>query len=283
MDLKGKQKIKLKSTIAENFAKYPSNAGDEILSQLKKDLVNNDFSIKLSIQKVIDKKKGISIDTNALSVKVSQIDDDDFHVDTNLQDVLKISELESHQLIEEALLGLAGRNQRIVDMKDFNALTGFKDDEVSIFESKIDFLCNQLNYEKPVKSLRKVLEIFNFPDFSSSIENSKIDVDKFLKIRESKECGEFRKWIWSIENADENEIKDYVDSFREKIGNAISTPQGKVIRWITGTGIGVVPIIGGPVSSVFGALDTFLLEKVFPQNGAKMFIDKKLPSIYRNI
>jgi hypothetical protein len=126
------------------------------------------------------------------------------------------------------------------------------------------YQCNQLDYEKPIKSLRKVLEIFNFPDFSSSIENAKIDVDKFLKIRESKGCKEFREWIWSIENADENEIKDYVDSFREKIGNAISAPQGKVIRWITGTGLGFVPIIVEPVSSIFGAVDKFLLEKVFP-------------------
>jgi len=279
--LNEKQKIKLKGLVAGYLVKHPPNAGDEILSQLERDLTNNDPSLRLSLAKVINIRKGLVIDINQLKMHVHPIAKGDFKIETNLRELLGIDELEAHRLVETAVLGIGGRNQRILDMKNFNALTEFRDNEVSIFESKLDFLSKQLEPKKPLSSLRRVMEISDFPNLREAISETKIDINKFFKIRQSDECKEFRSWLWSIDNASDEEIKEYVAGFRHRVGELIRTPLAKSLRWIAGIGLSLIPGAGSFISSAVGALDSFILERVLPVKGPVVFLNQKLPTIFQ--
>jgi len=49
---------------------------------------------------------------------------------------------------------------------------------------------------------------------------------------------------------------------------------------ITGVGLGLVPGAGVLLSGTYGILDLFLLKKILPVEGAIVFLNKKLPTIF---
>lgn len=278
--LSWKARVKLKGIVSDNLLDYPLSADFEVLNQFKQELKRNDLSLKMSLLKAVHIKKELNLMYDQIEISTEQINEDDFSVATNLGDLLNINKVEVHKLVEGALLGLIGSGKTLSKMKTFNSLIGFRDDEVNVFESKLDFLLNQFNLNKRLASLRRVIEISGLPNLKEAISDDKIDIDRLLKVRESNECKEFRCWLWSIESETDEEIKEHVNAFREKIGEFYRSPLGKTIRWITGVGTGLIPIAGFAISASLGAIDTFLLEKLIPNKGALVFLNQKLPSIY---
>jgi len=277
--LNKKEKIKLKSIVFKNLLNYPKEAGKEIIKQLKSDMINNEFSIKIAISNLLEIIKGIKVSPDKFDINIIQLDEDDFKVESNLQNIVLTDITDFHKIVERALLTIGGRNQRIYNMNNFNALTSFRENEIPLFSTKLDFLSQKLNPDVYKESLRKVLEIKGIPTLGKNF-SEKIDVKKFLKIRESKECQEFRSWLWSIHEASESELNDYINSYKQKIGEFFKSPLGKTIRLITGVGLGLVPSAGVLLSGTYGILDLFLLKKILPVEGAIVFINKKLPSIF---
>lgn len=277
-----KERVKLKGMVSDNLLDYPLSADFEVLNQFKQELKRNDPIFKKSLLKAVHIKKEVNLIYDQIEISVEQINEDDFSVATNLENLLKINTVEVHQLVENALFGIIGSGRTLSKMKTFNSLTGFRDDEVIFFESKLDFLLNQYMLKERLSSLRRVIEISGLPNLKESISDDKIDIDRLLKVRQSNECKEFRSWLWSIESETDEEIKEHVNDFREKIGEFYRSPLGRTIRWITGVGTGLIPTAGFAISASLGAIDTFLLEQLLPNNGALVFLNQKIPSIYQN-
>ncbi|TYB95351.1 MAG: hypothetical protein FXF54_04720 [Kosmotoga sp.] len=279
-ELSKNEKENLKLVIKDNLLSYPKNAGNEILSQLKLDMNNNDPSIKQAISELISRKKGKVVKTDFFDINIIQLDDEDFKVESSLNETILQDMNEYHEIIERALLTIGGRNQRILDMKYFNALTGFRENEVSLFEPKLSFLARSLNPAQITENFRNIINIKGFPSFKKHTSKENFNVEKFLEIRESKECKDFRNWLWSINKINEKELLECTGSFSQRVGEFIRTPKGKTLRCITGIGLG---FLTGNIlsSSIYGIVDYFLLEKIFPVEGPIFFLNKKLPTIFR--
>lgn len=272
------ERNKLKSMIYKNIMLYPDDASTEIINQLENDLRNADFSIKIALSKIIEEEKGIKVNPNSYDINIIEINKGIFKVESDIQDLILPDINEYHKIAERALLTIGRRNQRIYNMKYFNAITSFRENDVPLFYSKLNFLADKLNANKDQETLKRVLEIKDFPRIDSNLNRKNFNVEKFLKILDSKECKEFRSWLWSINEFNESEIEDNINDFKQQIGEFVRSPLGKTLRWVTGIGLGIVPNIGLALSGTYGLLDCFLLDKVLPVDGALIFLNKKLPT-----
>lgn len=106
------------------------------------------------------------------------------------------------------------------------------------------------------------------------------DLEKLLEICESRECKEFRTWLWSSADASDEEILDQFTGLSKKLMIWAHGNVGKAIRWSASTGIGFIPVVGNIVGGGVGLIDTFLLEKVLPQSGPVTFLNRHYPSLF---
>jgi hypothetical protein len=275
------QRKRLKNLITSSAARYPSDFGTTTLKQLKTDLAENRPVVRRLVKKTLAEQMSATVKGDVL-LRVHPIDDSDFRVETDIAERLHLSELDTHRAIERALLAAGGLNQRIEQMRTYSAISGFLPEEVRLFAEKLDFLINALLPQRQEERFQRVLTIKGLPELDRVNANTRIDVDRLLKIRDSVECREFRAWLSSTDYASDSEIREKVDSLRSKVSALMRTKPGTALRFATITGIGLVPIIGTGLGVLFGALDQFLFEKVFPYSGPASFVNRLYPSIFKN-
>lgn len=281
-ELKGKQKIKIKEIISNSFLNFPDESIREYMNQLQEDILHKPELITSAVSFLLNREYNLTINSDKIKLNVDHFGDNSYKIISNLKNLINLSVPEEHKIIERAILTLSGSNQRISQMKAFNCVSSFRDEDLPIINSKFDFLTRQITNLDAIKTLRKVMKINNIPDFSSVDFSNQIDVDKLLKLRESDECKLFRRLIWSFVDSTEQEILEIINEYRNKVGQYLRTPVGKTIRFLCGNGVGLIPVFGGAISATFGLVDTFILERMFPADGAMVFLDNKLPSIIKN-
>jgi len=108
-----------------------------------------------------------------------RVDDNVFKSETNLGEQFHLEPLEVDQLIQAAILGLGSLNIRIEEMKIYNALSGFTEEEMPIFGEKINFFMEGLLPNNVEQQMQRVCQIQGFPDISIS-EGQRIDADKLI-------------------------------------------------------------------------------------------------------
>lgn len=110
----------------------------------------------------------------------------------------------------------------------------------------------------------------------------RIDVHRLLEARESDECVAFRQWLQGLDEASDQEVAERVTSLRARLGAAVRGGSARVARFLTVTGIGLVPGLGQGVAVSVAAADAFLLERVLRTNGPATFLSQLYPRIIKN-
>lgn len=251
-----------------------------ILNQTNQDLASN-RGIEVATAISLTKIKGFNVKPTDFSIRLHQIYDGCFKAETNLGEIFSIDEIEVHKVVENAVLGIAGLNQRIAEMKVHNALSGFLESETPLFDAKLDFLFQALDPNKLEKNLNRVFALRGFSDiFTDSIQT--VNVEKLLKVRDSQELNDFRQWLFEIDTTSDAEIIDRIEGLRSKLGIAAHGNKGKIARFLTSTLVGSLPVVGSVAGIGLGFVDTFLLEKILPYSGVVAFIDKLYPSLFES-
>lgn len=276
-----KEAKKLKLAIVEKLVYFPESALRQIQTQTIADIKNQDPAIKIAIDSRIQNHMHQEIDPNSLELKIEFIDETDFRVESNIETKYGLDKQTVHKIVERGLLGIGGRNQRIAQMEAFNSLVGFKSEEVKLLDWKVDFIMRKLSHETPSNKFRKVLSIKGLPDFSQAASAGDIDLVKLLEMSESRECIDFRTWLWSQETIDSDELKERLESLSQKFKDFRQTKFGKTIYWLASNSLGFIPGVGTLVSLGLSFYDEFLVKDVLPQGGAMTFINNKLPTVYK--
>lgn len=276
-----KDAIKLKRDTVSRILPLSTQAGDESIQQLNADMRANVPNIKSAVALQLKRKLNSEIQSSEISIQIHPIDEEDFRTETNIVKDFGLTEEEAHHVVDDGLRMLGGLNFRIAEMKTYSALSGFRESELPFFDQKLDFIASTFSPRAQEDRLKRVLAIKGFQDLDDLIERRKVDLIKLLEIRETKECREFRDWLWSIDSATDEEIDERVNSLREKLSWFAHGKGGKSVRWLASTGIGLLPVVGTIAGGVAGLLDTFLLEKVLPVPGAVSFLNNMYPSIFR--
>lgn len=265
----------LEETIITKLKRPPANYAGTVLSQVDLELRKNTPAFESAVLCSLKKKLGRPVQKVELNVYEEQ--ERVFRVESNLTTDFGLKPNEAQGVIAAATLAIAGASHRIADMQAYSAITGFSDDEAPILFGKLHTIMGALNPRPLEDAFQRVLALADIPDFSGC---NKVDVDRLLNIRDSSECVEFRNWLSTVENATDSEILNALESYRSKAGAFLRSGLGKSIRFVTTTAIGLVPPLGPAISAGLGALDMFLLDKIFPSAGIVAFLAKKYPSIF---
>jgi hypothetical protein len=163
-------------------------------------------------------------------------------------------------------------------MERDNAVTALDEDSMALMERKLDFTWRAIDPAKRTGTFARVLEATGLPSFDDSVRERAINIERFLVVRDSAECHEFRSFLNQSENLNPAELRERTASLRAKIGHAVQTTTGKAVRFLATTAVGL--FTGGVASAGAGAADTFLVEKLFPKSGVVTFVGKQYPSIF---
>jgi hypothetical protein len=210
-------------------------------------------------------------------LKLHRDSEEVFTAETDLATMNGVGLENAHKIAEAGLLGVAGLTQAVTEMKIYSALSGFRDEELPLFRTKLQSLADVVSSGKREASFQRVIELADLPRFYLGPRS--VDVGRLLEVRESDEVTEFRAWLTTCD-PDDKEIRDRVASLRAKIGLKVGSGPGKFVRYLVTTGLGVLPgagLILGPAAS---ALDYFLIDRIVPRTGVAAFVNELYPSIF---
>jgi hypothetical protein len=275
-----KEKKKLKYAILNALETPPEGIGKATIDQLKTDFCLGNPTMAVAVVKELKEQLNIEADSSQIMVRFNPIDDQDFSSESNLINKFDLNLEQNHRVIERAALDLAGVNQRIAEMEAFKAISGFRVNDLPIFEKKVESLVSMIDPDKNESRIQKVCEIADIPDFRDVGISYTIDMDRFFKIRESPECVEFREWLRTIDNKSEKEIKDQISNLRGRIAAIANTKTARSLRFLTSNALGLIPGVGVVLGFVASALDSFLIDKVLSKSGIVTFIGHMYPSLF---
>jgi hypothetical protein len=279
-ELNNRQIKQLKlSVVGAIEKKYLQDLDQELRQQSYSDLGNN-RGLKLATALTLKKEKKIEADLSSFSLQLHQIGENHFRAESSIEKEFSLDEVEVHKIIEKAVLGVAALNQRIFEMKVHKSLSGFLESETPLFGDRLDFLMQACDPNRAEEKLDRVLKLRNFPGVRLDYD-TKVDIEKLLEVRKSRELIEFREWLKKIDTASDAEILDQLNSIRSKLGIGVQNSLGKTVRLAVSTVAGLVPGVGPILGLALGTADTFLLEQVLPYPGAVAFVDKLYPSIFQ--
>lgn len=264
----------LVEALLESLVKWPevSKAVPRFVQQLR----TNDPMIGTMLHYTLKKQQGL-LNLCSLTVRLEEVGDARFQAVSNLASFGLDANIE-HQVIERALLGLAGIEQRIEDMEVHEALSGFLDAECPLFTAKLGFLLKKMLPQPMAESFERVVEIAEMPEFIPSLD--RIDANRLLEVLDTKECKEFRHWLQTISSATDLEISDRVRSLRARLGGLANSSLGRVVRFLVPKGL---TLLNPAVGLGAAAANSFLVDRLLPSSGIWTFANKLYPSIFRQL
>jgi hypothetical protein len=179
-------KVALKKVLLPMLGTYPVVAGRDGLADTRKEILSQRSTIWDAIRRVSLNQRGIDLGEWP-SFEVTDLGrDGDFKVDCSL--TTRVDVTEAHKLVERALLGVAGLNIRVQLMKNLEAMTGFRAEEFPFFEDKMSFMIRQLDPAAQEERFDRVVEIAGLPGLAPLPTETRIDLEKLLRLRDSEEC-----------------------------------------------------------------------------------------------
>jgi hypothetical protein len=252
-----------------------SKASRALVSHLE----NNFPTIKRAVISQLNELGKTNISPKDFSLVIHRIEQDKFKAETNIKDVFRLSDLDSHDVIQKAILSLGSAKQTFAYMAEYSAICSLNDRELTLFDEELRFYAEASAPGKIISQLNRVLDIKGFPNFQTIAETGDLRLDRILELRETREIREFRAWLSGIALASEKEIKEQLESTINHIGTFLPTKKGKSLKILVSTGLGLLP--GGTmIGAVASFFESFMVEKLFPQSGPISFVNNMLPTVY---
>lgn len=270
----------LREVLLSKLIGFENNTGNSSLEQLKTDLSNDTPSASFAVTTIVGWIINRHIDPGSFSLRIIQTGPEIFEVLTDIQSVHGLNDQQTIQALIGGLIALGELNRAIEDMKQFQAMTAMRPEELPLLQEKLSFLAKQVSPDMQLERFQRVLQITGFPNLDEST-SKRVNLEKLLEIKESRECREFRTWLWNVGSATDDEIRDQFAGLGNKLSLWAHGNVGKALRWAGSTGIGFIPIVGNIAGGAVGLLDSFLLERVLPQTGPVIFLSRQYPSLFR--
>ncbi len=114
-----------------------------------------------------------------------------------------------------------------------------------------------------------LLELNNIPDIGCALVSGIIDINDFLKLRNSRIAKSFRKWLQKCDIKDARDLeKLYVETLRNK--SIVQSLPIKLLRFFISTGIGFIEPVSGTIT---GVMDNFIIDKMANGYNPSIFIN----------
>lgn len=105
-------------------------------------------------------------------------------------------------------------------------------------------------------------------------------VHRLLSVREDPRMLEFRSWLRSADALSEEEIRQQVESIRERVREFSQSLAGRAIRFLLLTSVGLFPGVPPVAGFALSGADLFLTDKLIGRPGPASFVSSRYPSIF---
>jgi hypothetical protein len=271
---------KLEAALLNALQPPPENTGLMASRGHDADLRANSPVLRKALALLLSKTKRLPVLESQIEVRMIPLDDTDFRAESNLAS-FGLSAEEQHRIIERALLANGGLNSRIENMSNYNALSGFIDGDLPLFSGRLDVLTAALSPGDRVKTFDRVIRIRELPSLELVPPDHRFDVERFLEVRASKECSEFRTWLRTVGRDTDEEIHERVDTVRTRLGPYVHGTSGKAARIAISVITGLIPLFGAALGAGWSVVDSYLLERVFPVSGPTVFLSRDYNSLFK--
>lgn len=276
--LKNNERGAIEEAVWNSLIRPPEKFGADLLRQIDADLRTNTPVLKAAI---LNQLGGIvdqaDLENRQLEINVEEPRERVFHIKSAIGKEFGKSPEETHHLLQRSVAAVANLEQRLSEMAAYSALTGFRETEAPLLFGKLAGIISPQNPALGEQQFERVIEVADVPDFKPG---QKVDVEKLMKIRESAECRDFRRWLSTAADISDSEIRAQASGMRNKLGSLASSSGGKAVRLAATTLIGIVPKLGLILGPASGAVDSFLVDRVLPRSGVFAFLTEMYPSLF---
>ncbi len=269
-----RQLKRLKRAVSNNIVYHRPDAMKGILESFWVDLKNEDF-----VKSSIINEAGKAQPSDNFFINIEKVNNNDIIVRTNICSWLGIDINAGFKVVQSAILRIGGLNERLSQMKDFDSVIGFHSEkDFELYDRKFHPISREISEQKAVKELGRLINLKELPDVNSLFQRGSLDIKKLLKVRESHECRDFRRWLWAQANLSDEEILERFSGIKGKLGNKLTSLPSRVIRFVVGGAVGMFGLAPGAAVT---AVDQFVLDQVFKKDGVRAFVDNLYPSLWR--
>jgi hypothetical protein len=266
----------LSQVISNKILPRPVNAGSAAFEHFVSDLGRNVPSVREAMSRSVRWRMSDNFDTTPLSIEFHALDHCAVDVVTNLHNVPGVGEDGVTDIAVSVAVAVGGISERLEKMRNLTCILGTVEDELPIFSSELAFIASSVAADAQVGRFERVLQVAGLPD----LDPKTIDLPRLLEVRRSRECAEFRDWLWTIDSLSESELSSRLTSLTGRLATWTHGRTGKAARWLVSTGLGLIPgggLVLGPGADL---LDTFVVERLLPQRGLLTFLGHQYPSLF---
>lgn len=276
--LKNKERNAIEQAVWNSLIRPSETFGTELLHQLNVDLRTNSPSLRAGIMDQLSAgSKQVSLANSPLEIQVDEPREGVFHIRTGIAKDFGLSPEETHLLLQRSVGAVLNLNLRLAEMQAYSALTGFLESEAPLLFGKFAGIISPQNPTPAEEQFKRVIEIAEVPDFKPG---QKVDIEKLMKIRDSAECRDFRRWLSTAEDISDDEIRAQAGGMRHKLASLTGSAGGKAVRFAATTLIGNIPVAGLVLGPAAGAVDSFVVDRVLPRSGIFAFLTDMYPSLF---
>ncbi len=165
-------------------------------------------------------------------------------------------------------------------MERDNAVTALDDESTELMGARINALWQGFDPTEGADSFARLVTLLDLPSFDDGIRDRSLNVERFLELRSTDECLNFRAFLHSAGTLSDAELRARATSLRARLGNIVQSAPGRILRFLATAAIGV-RAREASIGVAVGAGDSFLLEKLFPRSGIVTFVGKQYPSLFK--
>lgn len=276
--LKNNERNAIEQAVWNSLVRPPETFGTDLLRQVDVDLRTNSPALRAGILDQLRAGPGqAGLTGSPLEIQVDEPRERVFHIKTGIAKDFGLSPEQAHLLLQRSVTAVVNLNHRLAEMEAYSALTGFLESEAPLLFGKLAGIISPQNPTPAEEQFKRVIEVAEVPDFKPG---QKIDVEKLMKIRDSAECRDFRRWLSTAEDISDDEIRAQAGGMRNKLASLTGSSGGKAFRLAATTLIGNIPVAGLVLGPAAGAVDSFLVDRVLPKSGIFAFLTDMYPSLF---
>ena len=276
--LKNKERNAIEEAVWKSLVRPPEAFGADLLRQVDFDLRTNSPALRVGILDQLQRRfSQVDLARSQLEISVEEVRERVFHIKMGIAKDFELSPGETHLLLQRSVTAVVNLNHRLAEMAAYSALTGFLDEEAPLLFGKLAGIILPQNPMLAEEQFKRVIEVAEVPDFRAG---QKIDIECLMKIRESAECRDFRRWLSTAADISDGEIRAQARGMRNKLATLAGSSGGKVVRLAATTLIGNIPLVGLVLGPAASAIDSFVVDRVLTQSGIYAFLTDKYPSLF---
>jgi hypothetical protein len=275
--LSAKRAEELRALVLERLVRLSETTGDGIMDGFNRDLAMNAPVLRTAIADAARREYARSVDPAELTLNLERTNDYTWRTDTNLAALTRLSAERVHNVVEKGLVAAGHLTARLKLMEVHQAVTGFRDDELSLVEDKLTYLARLIDPDAQLQRFARVIELFGLPNVDLQANVHDVDLPRLLEILEDGRTHSFRQWLRTIDSLDDEDVKAEIHRLRDFLRQAIRGPAGKSVRFLATTSAGMASL-GAGIGLSTG--DSFVIERFVSKPGPTAFLSQLYPSMF---